>query len=541
MASAWLIPVSGPTIAPIELKSQSGPLVIGRHEQCQIRLPADAEQVSRAHARFSDASGRWRVSDLKSRWGTFLNGYKLDPARDFPLSEGDLILITPWTFAFSHSPTPKRGLLSQDDRQSQTLVRSIGPQNAQPVAEAHLQLLVQCAATLHSAPDEKTLAEMILDAGLKGTGLNNAAVLKPVDANGRIDVIASRFAGDAGSGATFSRSLIVAASSGQVAELSAGAGPTSQSIVAMKIQSALCVPVMLGGSAAAYLYLDSRGGRGGSLRAGASSFCVALGNIASLALANLKRLDIEKRQALMEAELSAAAAAQKWILPQRHIKAGAFTVLGESRPGQFVGGDFFDIVQLDEHRLAVALGDVSGKGISASVLMTAAQGFLHSAMKEHCDPAKAARELNAFVNPRRPENKFITLWLGVFDLQARTLQYVDAAHSYAYLFDPANACTQLCAGDGLPIGVDENMQYVSETVPLPDHGRCAIVSDGIIEQFDGPAGGAEQEQFGGEGVKRTLAACGPQVDALAALFNAVITHAQGQPLADDATGVLIHW
>ena len=99
----------------------------------------------------------------------------------------------------------------------------------------------------------------------------------------------------------FSRSLLAAAANGHVAEI---AGPgmqqdISHSIVQMKITAAICVPLMLGGSPAAFLYLDSRGAAP-ALRSSATAFCVALGRMASLALANLKRLDIEKRQAAME-------------------------------------------------------------------------------------------------------------------------------------------------------------------------------------------------------------------------------------------------
>ena len=133
-----------------------------------------------------------------------------------------------------------------------------------------------------------------------------------------------------------------------VAEVSGTAlgGDISQSIVQIKINSAICVPLMLGPIVAAYLYLDSRGTLMQSLRPNASSFCVALGRMASLALANLKRIDMEKRAEQMRVDLAAAAVAQKWIMPQRDTNHGPFHCIGESRPGQMVGGDFFDIIPL---------------------------------------------------------------------------------------------------------------------------------------------------------------------------------------------------
>src|SRR6185503_20499680 len=93
----------------------------------------------------------------------------------------------------------------------------------------------------------------------------------------------------------FSRSLIAAAEAGNVAELSGGAAAgnfdVGMSIAQMNISAALCVPLMLGGAPAAFLYLDSRGSLPRPLRHGATEFCVGLGRMASLALANLKRVD----------------------------------------------------------------------------------------------------------------------------------------------------------------------------------------------------------------------------------------------------------
>jgi len=76
---------------------------------------------------------------------------------------------------------------------------------------------------------------------------------------------------------------------------------------------------------------------------------------------------------------------------------------------------FFDVIDLGNDRMAVALGDVSGKGVEASVLMTATQGFLHAALQLHGEPARAVTAANAFVAPRRPDCRFVTLWVAVLD------------------------------------------------------------------------------------------------------------------------------
>ncbi len=545
--SAWLIPISGPALAPLELKPSDAGIVLGRHEQCELCL-ASAENVSRYHARFTFDSGAWRISDLDSRWGTFVNGVKLNPRSDLSLSEGDLVRITPWTFTFTATLKRRRGVEAREDAPLQTMVRAVTPENSRPLADQLLALLLETAAGIHAAEDEKQLADLMLDAAIRGTGMNNAALLRPLDAEGRVEIVATRASPSAEGGAVFSRSLLAAASSGVVAELGAGAGPAvAESIQQMRISAAICVPLMLGGTVAAYLYLDSRASRGlpgHALRPGASAFCVALGRMASLALSNLKRIDIERRQAQIEADLRAGAEAQRWILPRRTGSIGSFTYTGESRPGRYVGGDFFDVIPLGASRFAVALGDVTGKGIGASVLMTASQGFLHAALQRYGDPAQAVTELNQFIMPRRPAGKFITLWLGVFDAETKTVTHVDAGHGHALMIDAQGNLEFLGRNGALPVGVVDDDEYVAQSTPLKSGSRVLVVSDGIVEQFGNVAdaqGNLQRVQFEVEGIVASAQGRAPDEDEVTRLFDAVIAHAGSTTLADDATAVLVRW
>ena len=544
---SWLVPLSGPPLEPIEIAAIPGGAVIGRGENCALRLPPDADKVSRQHARFTRRDAGWRLADLGSRWGTFLNGVKLTPQRDVSLGEGDLLRIAPWTFHFSTYGVPRRGLLAEDDTGTHgTMIRSYVQEDdraSRPLAEDLLTLLLESAAAIHAADTELALAEALIDAARRGTGLSNAAVLRPLDAAGRLELIAARQGSSASNAAPgFSRSLLAAASQGVVAELSGNTGEDiSQSIVQMGITAAICVPLMLGGAVAAYLYLDSRGGspKSPAPRGGAAAFCLAMGRMAGLALANLKRVEIERRQAEIEFDLSAAAKAQKWILPQRITRCGALTCTGESRPGAYVGGDFFDVVPLDQNRVAVALGDVSGHGVAASVLMTASQGFLHAALRHNPDVALAVTDLNRFICPRRVPASFLTLWVGVFDMARRQLTYVNAGRGYALLLGTDGTFTMLDGGEDFPIGFQDDAEYRSVTEPIPASGRALVISDGIVEQLcSGPD--ASREQFGLGRVKAAVASAA-QGDATAAIFDAVVKHAQTSSLQDDATAVMIEW
>jgi serine phosphatase RsbU (regulator of sigma subunit) len=548
--SAWLIPLpGGPQIEPLELKPSPGGLVIGRYEDCPLRLPGDADQVSRQHARFTERGGQWRVADLHSRWGTFLNGVKIAPHREMPLGDGDLIRIVPWTFSFSTRGVPERGLRAVDDTTTAaTMVRSFaGDRAVEPLRDDLLNLLLESATAIHAAGDEKSLAITLMDAACRGTGLPNAAVLRALDSSGRIEILAN-VAGpslherrDMG----FSRSLITAASQGVLAEMSASTSDDfSQSMIQLKIDAAICAPLMLGSTVAAYLYLDSRGGAQTrrALHPNAAGFCLALAKMAGLALANLKRLDIERRGAQIETELKAAMAAQRWILPREKVQAGPFVCAGASRPGEYVGGDFFDSIVLPDGRLVAALGDVSGHGVAASVLMTATQGFFHAAITLHGDLARAVKDLNAFVHPRRPETRFVTLWVGLFDPHKMTVSYVDAGHGYALLNKSASEFESLSEGDALPIGIMPDSTYTVVTRPLPPHGRALVISDGLVEQTQSePPPGQAREQFQIDRVQASLAVTPAGEDPVAHLFEAVCRFAGTQALSDDATAVLVSW
>ena len=544
-ATRYLIPVAGPDLKPIPLVVTPGGRTIGRHEQCDLLLPAEAEKVSRFHARFhGDQPDGWQVEDLNSRWGTYLNGTKLSPEMRAPLVEGDLIQIAPWTFRFTSAA--RRQAFTTADDVGRTSVHSIPAGAKFQHRDELLMVTLQTASSIHQATTEAELAKRVLEAAARGTGMQNALLLRPLDTSGGIEVVASQMSAAAQQQVSFSRSLIAAAALGNVAQISPDSPQQmGQSVVTMGISSAICVPIMLGNTPSLFLYLDSRSsGVPTAMRPHAAAFCVALGNMASLALSNLKRIEMERRQLAIDHDLKAAAIAQKWILPQRVSHIPPFTCLGESRAGQHVGGDFFDVIDLGAGKLAVALGDVTGKGIAASVLMTAAQGYLHAALLEHGDPARAVTALNRFLSPRREASRFVTLWVGVFDGPSRTLRYVDAGHGYAAM-RTANSFVSLDRGHGLPIGVDSTEPYVAETVDITDATSVVIVSDGIIEQsgmHTRDDGGSELVQFQMSGVLKTLSQGDQRADdPIADLFASLIRHAGHGHLDDDATAVLVRW
>lgn len=555
-ARMYLVPIAGPAMDVVELAPTPVGVTIGRHGDCDVLLPADADRISRFHVRLDSHDGVWSIVDLKSRWGTTVNGVKLAPELPVTLREGDLVRLSPFTFLFSSTPR-RRGLQATQDT-GQTFVRTLGDGTAigaSGVIDQMLHLLINNVEQVHAASDEVMLAERLMDAALVGSGLTNAAVLRPMDRDGRFEVVASRFASATASDSPrFSQSLINAASQGQAAELSGdnvATNDVSRSIVQMNIGSALCVPLMLGSgdgesTVAAYLYLDSRGMLAANLRPQARDFCVALGRMASLSLANLKRIDIEKRQARLESEIKAAAKMQAWMLPTRNGTLGPpdapLTYIGESRFGQTMGGDFFDLIDLGDGKVAVTIGDVTGKGVTASVMQSATHGYLHAALRDTGCPKRAVTATQAFIAPRRPVGKFVTAWVGVIDLRQRTLKYVDAGHGYAVMQHANGECNVLQGAGGPPIGMIDETTYELAEQPMPAGSRLLLMSDGIVEQFGAVPtvdGKPAHEQFEVSRVVDCLRNTRDEADPVNCLFDALTKHAGSRQLGDDATIVWV--
>ena len=553
----YLVPVAGPERAALALNPAADGaadgggegLLLGRHDSCPLHLPG-SEKVSRRHARFrhDPATGRWAVEDAGSSWGTRVNGRPVTADAPATLAEGDLVRVAPWTFLVSASPTPRGLRPGEETTAAAGSVKSVRDEEIAPLQRGRLALLLSSAAELQDAADERDLAGRLLRLAQSGTGLRNAAVLKPVSADGRYDVLAS----EGGEGLSFSRSLLAASAAGQVAEVQGGAGDgpvgeTSESIVQMRITRAVCVPVMLGEAVSLLLYLDQRNDTfvdDGMSGEAATAYLASLGKVASLALSNLKRVEMERRNAEVEADLRAAGAAQRWILPPRELAMCGYRVTGESRPGRGgVGGDFFDVVDLGHDRMVVAVGDVSGKGAGAGILMTATQSFLHAILNEPCDDgtspdlAKAVTRLGGFIHPRRPATRFVTLWVGLFDRAAGTLTYVDAGHGLGLIRRADEDCRELAGGGGMPVGILADAGYEAVTVPFTGGDAALVVSDGICEQPAPPSRAGERDEFGLSRSGDVLCAAGE--DAVNDLFAAVVRHAGTDRLADDATAVLV--
>lgn len=551
--SLRLEPVSGPPLSALWIPP-AGEVTIGRHTSCQVQLPEGERSVSRTHCKLTFSGGSWFVIDLESRHGTFINGSRLTPHVSHRLHRGDRLKIGPWTLIAGYPGETTFATIQTSDRpgEAEQLITVVdtGREN---IHRRRLELLLDCAKRIGAAKDELTLAEGVLDVLAQGTGYTVVAIIRPIAGAEQIDLIAARGPLRASDASAFSRSLVRAASTGQIVRMkkdqtgaavptpvsgpasgSAAAGINNiHSIVSSGILTALCVPVMLDNQANLCLYLDSRVGDP-RVHDDAAAFCQAVADMCAMALANIRRDRLEIERLRTEEQMGAALDIQRLILPAGAGRFGRLSYAMNVLPGRFVAGDLFDVIPLDEHRTAFFVGDVSGKGVPASIVMATTQSYLNASLRHSRDLVRALADVNRHLADRTPDTRFVSLWLGVLDQRDGTLEYIDAGHGFAILRTPNAPPTIIPSEGGPPLRVAPDYPYALDRLSVPSGSRIILYSDGVVEQ-QGPAPACEE--FGSARVLGALARADSCEDDVRLLLSAVRAHAgtSADALADDVT------
>lgn len=539
--------VSGPALDPIVLTGERE-IVLGRGEKADIKLPATDEGavVSRHHCRLNMVAGTWFISDLESKHGTVLNNDRLVPREPRRLARGDLLRIGPWTLRVSFAGDEVTSTVSTQEAPADVVhmmtVADVGREN---IHRRRLELLLDCAKRVVEVGDEPGLAHAVLDVLLEGTGYSQAAVIRPAGDARHIEVVGSRSSGRGGEGPAFSRTLIEAAFKGQVVRLRRELSMDSpMTMVSSGIQTALCVPVMRGGTggggapspeAMMCLYLDSRP-MDPPVHEDAAAFCQAVADLCALCLSNIRRGRLEAEKLRTAEQMRAAQDIQRQIMPAARGSFGPLSYALQIYPGQIVAGDLFDIFPVDEHRVAFFIGDVVGKGLPAALVMAVTQTALSACLRRGDDLAQAVDHVNAHLIRTVPDNKFVSAWCGVIDLRTGRLRFVDAGHGYALVRHPGADAEPVASVGGPPLRCGTDGFTIDEMTLTPG-ARLWLYSDGVVEQPD-----SRGELFG---LTRTLGAISPPREAeaeLDALVRAVREHAGPagtHGLADDLTVVAL--
>lgn len=209
-------------------------------------------------------------------------------------------------------------------------------------------------------------------------------------------------------------------------------------------------------------------------------------------------LELE-RLSNLEHELSLASEIQTGMLPRALPRLDGFDFCARMVPAKSVGGDFFDFIPLDRGRLAIAVGDVSDKGVPAALFMAMVRTLLRAETHPGGSPGGVLRRVNHHLREVNDKEMFVTVLFGILDGATRRFAYARAGHERPLLMDPRGGVQRLPRTRGRALGVFDEVDLEEQTLALPAGATLLIYSDGISDAMN-----RERERFGVRGIIRTL-------------------------------------
>lgn len=264
-------------------------------------------------------------------------------------------------------------------------------------------------------------------------------------------------------------------------------------------------------------------------------FLTTLGNLSMISIENARLFEETLEKQRLEEELLIARDIQKRLLPKACPELENYALAAINLSSRQVGGDYYDCIEMDRHRYALCIADVSGKGVPASLLMANLQAGLHALVQTGLRVEEMVAKINNLIFQNTAYDKFITFFLGILDLRDNTLTSVNAGHNPPFLFH-ADGSYELLEQGGLLLGMMPDVPYEKEMVTLRPGDCLVMFTDGVSEAQNGRG-----EEFGEERIERCVQEHlgGSAQGILDTLIKAVGDFSKGQPQTDDITVLLL--
>ena len=266
-------------------------------------------------------------------------------------------------------------------------------------------------------------------------------------------------------------------------------------------------------------------------RAGELAFFVFLAWLAGVLKEALER-EVRERTEHLERDLAMARDVQASLLPPRHLEGGRFSVAVECRQVYGVGGDVYEVQTLDTGALFLAIGDVSGKGMAAALLMSSFLASLRLLLPVYADRLDLlAAELSVRLRTSLAHPRFVTAFVGV--VEDGWLRYVNAGHNPGFLVVPGAGSAEALSlhSTGTVLGLIPGARFQEERVPFPPGALLVLYTDGLSE-----CANSAGEELGTQQVLAIAAgSAAPPADVVEKLLGAATAHAAGEPFGDDIT------
>jgi len=271
--------------------------------------------------------------------------------------------------------------------------------------------------------------------------------------------------------------------------------------------------------------------RNNQLGAMAQSFDRMTESIVSL-LATVK----EKER--LQSEIAIAATIQRNLLPREGPKFRGVSFSAHFEPTTSIGGDYYDVFNLDKSRLAVAIGDVSGHGLSTGLVMAMVKAAITTLVEEGADETSLFQRLNELVFRSTERRAFMTLAFTIFDLERGRIRHTNAGHLYPYVLRGTSGHPRAVESPSLPLGVRSSIITHTVEVDLREGDAIVYLSDGIVEAQD-----ENGDPFGFDQLESLLANLSDRSPSSIrdAILDAIARHSGTRPADDDRTVMVLRF
>ncbi|MBN1824801.1 MAG: SpoIIE family protein phosphatase [Candidatus Eisenbacteria bacterium] len=307
-----------------------------------------------------------------------------------------------------------------------------------------------------------------------------------------------------------------------------------ESVANLRIHSAMCAPLWNGSEVTGILYADDR--NASTIFSDEDlQLLTLIGHLAAVKIRETLAHEELERKRLLEEELKVAHSIQQKLLPEGVFERGEYRVAGRNVPSLQVGGDYFDYFDDDRGRLWVCIGDVSGKGIPAALLMSSAQAGFRAQVEAGLPLEEVVPRLNRTIHRDTGGERFITLVLLSLDPETHEIRYVNAGHNPPVLLRASGEHELLEAG-GVFLGAFPDLSFETGEARLEPGDALFLYSDGVTEAW-----GENEEEFGEDRMMALLRE-GKMDDPccfVERVIAAVRAFSSGRALSDDVTAVLL--
>jgi len=520
--------------------------VLGRAPECQIQL--DSNMVSRRHAQVTRDKDSYFVEDLGSGNGTFLNGKRINERTQ--LKANDRIKLGPILLRFESGTEPRAGTrpdqtgsieisgdVTATIMESADNTSGFGVLQVQP--EAKLRAVIEIARGLAGTVDLAAIVPLILDTlfTIFPQADRGCVLLRDAETAEMIPVAQKHRNPDVDETVKLSRTILNKVLSDKTGILSADATSDARfeaaaSISSLTIRSMMCVPLLgLDGNPMGIINLDTQNVLSRFTKDDLDLLLAVAGQ-AALSYESARLLTSHMEKLKQDSEMAIARNVQQALLPKTLPQTKGYDFYASYDSALAVGGDYYDAMLLDDGKVCLSFGDVAGKGVPASLVMSRISSVVRSTLKYVEDVGEAIGAVNNHMCSSAVEGRFVTYILALVDTVGNEMQLAIAGHMSPMIRKADGTIEEFDEESvGIPVGVIEDYPYDVLSRSIAPGETVLFYTDGVSEAMN-PKG----ELYGEKRVRDFLRTNkGSAADIGKALLADVRAHANGRPQNDDIT------